>query len=376
MPKNIVVCCDGTGNDFDDPNTDSNVVKLYQTLVTNEEQIGYYHPGVGTMGSPKALGWFDSHWTRAKGLAFGAGLQDNVADGYRYLMNHYQDGDRIFLFGFSRGAYTARVLGGMLLMFGLACPGNEGLIPYMLRLFAERSKDPQSRRTLLRAEENFQYTFSRRVEIHFCGVWDTVSSYGWINSPIVLPHESSNAIIRIGRHAVSIDERRCCYQDKLWGPPIDGQDIRQVWFAGVHSDVGGSYPEPTAGLSKIALEWMLTEAEAAGLLIHRDKAAMVLGRTKPQPHRFLPDFVAPSNDGLPNNSLHGAWWLLEYFPRKYQAEHGARWGLPRGKWRRQIPPGSWIHESVVSGLNARPLPEGCRIEPWRRYGSSAMTAGA
>src|SRR5579862_8557872 len=101
MSKNIVVCCDGTGNDFDDPNTDSNVIKLYETLIIDDAQAAYYHPGVGTMGSPKAHGWFDTQWTRIKGLAFGAGLLDNVADGYRFLMDTYEAGDRIFIFGFS-----------------------------------------------------------------------------------------------------------------------------------------------------------------------------------------------------------------------------------------------------------------------------------
>ena len=91
------------GNDFDDPTTNSNVVKLHETLVIGEAQAAYYHPGVGTMGSPKAQGWLDSHWTRVKGLAFGAGLIDNVADAYRYLMDTYEEGDRIFIQAFTGG---------------------------------------------------------------------------------------------------------------------------------------------------------------------------------------------------------------------------------------------------------------------------------
>src|SRR3954447_2878212 len=130
MPKNIVICCDGTGNEFRDRK--SNVVKLYSTLTIDQDQVAYYHPGVGTMGAPTARNWWERQWTRAKGLAFGAGLLDNVADAYRYLMNHYADGDRIFLFGFSRGAYTVRVLGGVLRKYGLLCPGNEGHIPYVM----------------------------------------------------------------------------------------------------------------------------------------------------------------------------------------------------------------------------------------------------
>src|ERR1700674_4497018 len=105
MPKNIVICCDGTGNEFGG-DCNSNVVKLYSTLVINETQVGYYHPGVGTMGSPTARNRLEKRWSRVKGLAFGAGLTANVADAYRYLMNVYADGDNVYLFGFSRGSYT------------------------------------------------------------------------------------------------------------------------------------------------------------------------------------------------------------------------------------------------------------------------------
>jgi hypothetical protein len=219
----------------------------------------------------------------------------------------------------------------------------------------------------LHCRENFKYTFSREVEVHFCGLWDTVSSYGWINSPIDLPFAGQNPIIRTGRHAVSIHERRCCYQDNLWGPSLASQDIRQVWFSGVHSDVGGSYEERCAGLSKIALEWMLVEAEKAGLLINCDKADVVLGRTKPVPLAFMPDYVEPNNEAPMHNSLQGAWWILEYFPRNALRDGRPVWSLPRGKWIRNIPERSLIHQSVVTGENAHPLPDGCSIEPWRRY---------
>jgi len=376
MSKNIVVCCDGTGNDFDDPTTDSNVIKLHEMLVIGDAQAAYYHPGVGTMGSPKARGWLDSQWSRVKGLAFGAGLLDNVADAYRYLMNTYVEGDRIYIFGFSRGAYTARAIAAVLHVFGLLRPGNEGLIPYILRLYAKHAKAAKASGDIVPVEENFKYTFANAVAIHFCGVWDTVSSYGWINAPIVLPFAGQNPSIRTGRHAVSIDERRCCYQDNLWGESLPGQDIRQVWFSGVHSDVGGSYPEDTAGLSKIALEWMLLEAGTAGLLVDPARARMVLGYSKPLPEKFLPAYVPPGNSLPPHNSLHGVWWALECFPRKTWAKGSASWSVPLGRWRRRIPRGSWIHESVVTGPNQRPLPEACRVEPWHRYPHQAAAAGA
>ena len=123
MSKNIVICCDGTGNEYGDHN--SNVVKVYRTLVINDaQQVAYYHPGVGTMGAPTARNRLEKVWTMLTGLAFGGGLLDNVADAYRYLMEIYKDGDQVYLFGFSRGAYTVRALAGLLHMFGLLCPGS------------------------------------------------------------------------------------------------------------------------------------------------------------------------------------------------------------------------------------------------------------
>jgi uncharacterized protein (DUF2235 family) len=116
-------------------------VKLYSTLVIDSErQVGYYHPGVGTMGAPSAHNKISKAWSVLMGLAFGAGLLANVGDAYRYLMNVYEDGDKVFIFGFSRGAYTARALAGVLHMFGLLCPGNDGLIPYIIRLYAKRTR--------------------------------------------------------------------------------------------------------------------------------------------------------------------------------------------------------------------------------------------
>src|ERR1041385_847873 len=143
MPKNIVICWDGTGNDVGDHN--SNVVKLYSTLIIDgRTQVGYYHPGVGTMGAPTATNRLSKAWSVIMGLAFGAGLLANVGDAYRYLMDTYEDGDRVFLFGFSRGAYTARALAGVLHMFGLLCPGNDGLIPYIIPM----SRTPPRSRTV------------------------------------------------------------------------------------------------------------------------------------------------------------------------------------------------------------------------------------
>jgi uncharacterized protein (DUF2235 family) len=378
-PKNLVICCDGTGNSFETITEDSNVVKLYSSLIVNDEQRCYYHPGVGTMGAQNSRGRIDREWSRIKGLAFGAGLLDNMGDAYRYLMDTYVDGDKIFLFGFSRGAFTARALASLIHVFGLLCAGNHGAIPYILQMYARRSRQAKHGKITFAPDTAFQWQFSHvnDVRIHFCGLWDTVSSYGWVYDPIQLPFLGSNPIINTGRQSISIDERRCFYQDNLWGEPLPGQDIRQVWFSGVHSDVGGSYPEPESGLSKITLEWMLIQAVRAGLKIDPRRAETVLGSKPPVPEiDGLPKYVQPNNDACIHKSLHGPWWALEVLPHRDPHAKGKGWYLPLGQHRR-IPAHSRIHESVPTG-NRTPanLPADYQIEPWERFPEQAQSTSA
>jgi uncharacterized protein (DUF2235 family) len=340
MSKNIVICCDGTGNEFGDYN--SNVVKLYSALIIDgKRQLGYYHPGVGTMGAPTASNKITKAWSIVMGLAFGAGLLANVGDAYRCLMNVYEDGDHVFLFGFSRGAYTVRALAGVLHMFGLLYPGNEGLIPYIIRLYAKRTRRAGGMTHTFEVATEFKATFSRHCPLQLVGVWDTVSSVGWVWDPLTLPYTAQNPDMINGRHAVSIDERRCYFRNNLWGNPLPGQTIKQVWFAGVHSDIGGAYTEAESGLSKITLEWMLCEAVRLGLLVDPQKAANVLGRIPPPPPT-PPDPSAKAHD-----SLTWAWWILELLPHSYydSVQRRVRWRIPLGA-RRLIPEGSVVHETV------------------------------
>ena len=352
MGKNIVICCDGTGNEFGDRN--SNVVKLYSTLlIDGVQQVGYYHPGVGTMGAPAARGRLEKAWSIVAGMAFGAGLLDNVADAYHYLMECYAEGDQVYIFGFSRGAYTARALAAMLHMFGLLCPGNEAQIPYILRMFAKRSKDADGMKDTFRVADGFKATFSRPCPLHFAGVWDTVSSVGWITDPLKLPYTARNPDLRIGRHAISMEERRCYFVNNLWGVPFPGQDIKQVWFAGVHSDIGGGYPEAESGLAKDTLEWMLREAKAAGLIVVPEREAIILGQAAPPPPAA--QSTAPNPLADKHESLQGAWWLLEFLPHSYYdaATKKKKWRIPVGALR-VIPEGSTLHRSVIQRLNGRP----------------------
>ncbi len=367
MSKNIVICCDGTGNEYGDNN--SNVVTLFSALVLDEtRQVGYYHPGVGTEGSPTSRNKAEALFSISAGLAIGTGILQYVGDSYRYLMNVYEEGDQIYLFGFSRGAYTVRALAGMVNMYGLLRAGNEGLIPYILKMFSRKARMAGGMTPSFAEAVGFKKTFSRNVKLHVVGVWDTVSSVGMVWDPLKLPYTAVNPSMVHGLHALSIDERRSFFRNNLWGAPlpktIDGeqQTIKQVWFAGVHSDVGGSYPALESGLSQITLEWMLGEAVKLGLLVDPHRAERVLGRIPPQPP------VPPNPAQLIHNSLTGAWWLLEWYPRRVYdwTTKKKRWAMPFGS-RRQIPEGSTNSPECVEKMRIDPtykpknLPEG-----WQR----------
>jgi uncharacterized protein (DUF2235 family) len=179
---------------------------------------------------------------------------------------------------------------------------------------------------------------------HFVGVWDTVSSIGWIENPLKLPYIADNPDIEIGRHAVAIDERRAFFRNHLWrlssnpasehGP----KDLKQVWFPGVHSDVGGGYPEAESGLAKIALEWMLDEAQAAGLLVDAARRRQLLGQDGSG------RFAAPDPRAEAHESLTGAWHLAEYVPKRHYdwATRTDGWRMNRHR-RRTVPSGSLVH---------------------------------
>jgi len=358
MSKNIVICCDGTKNEYGYQNT--SVVKLYSVLEADAaRQVVYYHPGLGTMGAPNALTAPAKWWTRILGLAFGYGLSQHIADLYGFLMEQYQPEDRIFIFGFSRGAYTARALCSMLHMFGLIREHNDILIPYAVRMLKKCKKDT------FKVAEGFRDTFSREVKPYFVGIWDTVSSVGAMHNPVKLPYSATNPAIVIGRHAVAIDERRAFYRQNLWFP-LKGQNIKQVWFAGAHCDVGGGYPEPESGLSKIAFEWMVSEARAAGLLVNQQELDRILGRTGAS-------YAPPDPAATLHNSLK-CWWWAELIPRRYTSlrspEKKKKWKIPLGR-RRFIADESLIHESVFQRMQAVPcykppnLPKTYTIEPTR-----------
>ena len=344
MPRNIVICCDGTGNQFDSVNT--SVVRIVQAIDRDPAlQRLYYDPGVGTLPVPGVWGAIRRKISQTLGLAIGAGLSLKVQEAYIYLMNIWEPGDRIFLFGFSRGAYTVRVLAGMLHAFGLLPRGNENLVPYVMKNYqALRRKNFRKWQTLC---DDFRWTFARpmdedderRCPVHFLGVWDTVSSVGWLWDPPRFPFSTGNPSIATIRHAVSVDERRCFFRQNLM-EQMEEQSVKQYWFPGVHSDVGGGYPEQDSAIWREPFEWMLHEAEAAGLLLKQHRLDAVKSKT-------TTITGAPWTDPQ-HESLKGAWWLLEFFPKPVW-NPALKCRLPQlGLGRhRNIPEHALLHRSTL-----------------------------
>lgn len=428
--RNIVVCCDGTGNQVSGDL--SNVLKLFRIARKNERQLVYYHPGVGTIGESDA-------WARTRedaqavfGLVTGWGLDDNILDAYRFICSVWEPGDRIYLFGFSRGAYTVRALAGFIHMIGLLQPNQLNIADYALTAYkkcgrgheeaqaarvkhwrdagqdvdgedAAAAHETAAARGTLDEKDPFEsaWDFSRtlsarRATIHFMGVWDTVASVivprrdrFFIGFQLrTLPFTRRNPSVRAFRHAMAIDERRRMFRLNRWeeGQPfvanpfarprrIERQDCQQLWFAGVHSDVGGGYAEAESSLSKLPLIWMVEEAAKGedGLLIN---PAMFKHLAKGQPRRGAThEYVKPDPCGPMHVSLRGAWKALEWFPKstRYREWRTGRFGFyfPRGE-PRPVPPGDELHWSAEARRQCAagpppPPPEpavGCLYPPY------------
>lgn len=358
MAKNIIICCDGTGNEYKEPFT--NVLKLYSMLPRagnkrdRTDQVAYYDPGVGTFSLPFVFSWMAKAITKVLGLAFGLGITQNISDAYQFLMETYEPGDKVYIFGFSRGAYTARAVVAMLYKCGLLRPGRENMLPYALKIFKKYESNP-------RKYIGFKRTFSRHCPIHFLGLWDTVKSVGWVYDPLTLQFTMRNPTVSVVRHAVATDERRCFFRQNLWGKPYKGQDVEEVLFAGVHADVGGGYPENESGLSKIALKWMADEAIKHGLLIDQDAYNLTLRENvsthllkKVRSHENAKIFHCPPDyKGMMHKSLNGVWWLSEFIPKRYKDTNNnfkEAWKIPLGQ-RRRIKEGVTVHATVVQRLD-------------------------
>jgi uncharacterized protein (DUF2235 family) len=285
LPRNLVVCLDGTNNEPETGTT--NVARIFQVAIKDDDQLTYYDPGVGTMGSRAAVTDIGKKLSRLVGLVGGFGVKDDLEEAYTWLAHRYRPGDRVFLFGFSRGAYTARALCGMLRTVGLLRGGAENLVPYALKLYAQSGKKNLTReeeRAFWKVRRDFREHFgnpgfphpydSSAHQIQFLGVWDTVKSVGWLNWKAQIeqahwPFTHKHANVCIARHALAVDERRRPYTEYRFDRQVtaasDGRHA-EVWFPGAHSDVGGQFADDHK-LSDIAFFWMVREAAAAGLRI-------------------------------------------------------------------------------------------------------------
>jgi uncharacterized protein (DUF2235 family) len=335
MPKNIIICCDGTDNKLTIKNN-TNVIHLYSCLQLNEQQIGYYNPGVGTIAPDGISTWLLRKWYRFVDLISASSLHTNVKDAYLYLMDVYEEGDKIYLFGFSRGAYTARMLSGLLEMFGLLHKGNTNHLRHVMDVYAKGDK-------MFMLASAFKARFSREIKIEFIGIWDTVVSVGGlIGFYKSFPYSRSLGIAKTVRHAVGIDERRkhYCYYEVS----EKHADCQEVFFAGVHSDVGGSYEEE--GLSKITLEWMLGEASNFGLKLDKSKVdRYVFGiDSKYDKPYFKADI---------HNSLTSEFIIADFFPRpRYSKSSLFSMKIDFRLWPlRVIPAKAKIHQSVIDKTN-------------------------
>ncbi len=250
--KNIVICFDGTGNDFNGKIT--NVAKFARlSEYIDNKQVIFYHPGVGTSG-------FFRKWTKntlksTMGKAFGWGIADVLIDAYKFLMSGYEDGDLIYLIGFSRGAYTARAFASIVHKLGVLYPENQHLIPYLARLYLENTNESTV----------FVNSLCRTCPIHFLGLWDTVDSRGDADKKLFPLDVTLYPDVSYAYQALSIDERRFMFKPVLLNEnELDSHKVvEQVWFPGVHADVGGGNLK--SGLSDISLSWMLNKAKSCGL---------------------------------------------------------------------------------------------------------------
>ncbi len=300
MGKKLIVCADGTWNNEDGTGFQTNVAKLHRVLQNNfvegVDQLVCYVTGVGTRLGEKVSGG-----------AFGKGLSSNILEAYRFLVDHYVEGDQLFFFGFSRGAYTARSLAGFIRNCGLLKREHlEERLDEAYALYRHRSAktNPKSETAM-----DFKARYSYTPDIEFVGVWDTVGSLGvplsslrilswlgsFVNHDFQFHDTSLSTIIKHAYHAVSIHEHRGTFPATLWEKQagMDQQVLEQVWFPGVHCDVGGGYG--ASGLSDASFLWMIDKAKDCGLLF-REAGLAVGAMLAPDPLAKLHDsYTFPFN---------------------------------------------------------------------------------
>ncbi len=341
--KRLIICCDGTWNEPDekvnnnpaDETEPTNVLKVVRGIAPVDRhkipQVVYYDTGVGTQGFVDKF----------VGGALGRGISENIQQAYRFIANNYHEGDDLFLFGFSRGAYTVRSLAGFIGMVGLLEKAHLRRVPEAYALYR---LSPNERPGSLSEQRlnKLKPPPRRGIRIKFIGVWDTVGALG-APTPIlgrltrgkVSFHDTQlGKDVQHAYHALAVDERRRPFQPNLWtGMPANGQTIEQVWFSGVHSNVGGSYRNK--GLSNIALKWLTDHASQHGLEFTKQIAALQL---------------EPANKGRLENSFSVGYKALRFLrvspytreigPKQHGDIRGSNWTVP----------GEMVHPSAKDAI--------------------------
>jgi uncharacterized protein (DUF2235 family) len=344
MSKRIIIACDGTWNRpdqvHDDEVTPTNVTKLALAVADEDggtEQCVFYERGVGTGGVVDRL----------SGGSVGIGLSKNVLAPYRFLAQHYKPGDDLYLFGFSRGAFTARSLAGLIGNCGILRPEHLGAVDDAFALYRARAEstrpDSNEARLFRRAyayrekpRESEHRHAADRTPIRFLGVWDTVGALG-IPIPVPVPKAVRRFLTRrwsfhdvqLGSHvwhaahAMAIDEHRRPFEPTPFkrqrdAPPT--QTIEQVWFAGVHCDVGGGYLDPR--LADITLLWMADRAAAHGLAFKSEWFHRTAAPVKDR--RETGEDVEPDALGEAHDSMNPFYRLLKPLDRRLEAAPDSR----------------------------------------------------
>ena len=354
MPKNLIVCADGTGNKGGSTPS-SNVYKVYKAINKHyqskahedthiDEQIVFYDNGVGTA---------KNKYLRMLGGAFGFGFEDNVCDLYRFLARYYEPGDRIYFFGFSRGASTVRACTGFISTCGLAKGQGlrnrelDKLVDEAFDAYRVRLKEPEKAKTLKESDSSHG-----DIDIHFVGIWDTVVALGFpkrtdITGPVsavlnvlfglvekvadrIWPHSFYNFRLtpqmKNAYQALAIDDERTAFWPFVWREKETTEEVKQVWFAGMHSNVGGGYGR--SGTASIPLHWMMVRAEENGIKFY-DEA--------------LQKAYEDCNDhGRIHDSRDGFWLMYRYHPREIEK-------LCEGRVRGNIR----LHSSVIHRIKHR-----------------------
>ena len=312
MKKRIVICADGTWNHPEKnlkEDVPTNVLRLARAIKPTAHdgtpQEVFYDWGVG------------SYYDKVSGGVTGKGLHKNIKDDYRYIVQNYAPGDEIYLFGFSRGAYTVRSLCGLINNCGILKRPDARLIEKAFDHYKNQGvKCAPAGEKSVAFRKNHSHA-SRKIK--FVGVWDTVGAMGIPISFLGLFEDMDEFYdtklgknVEIARHALAIDEHRSDFEPTVW-MPRENLDIKQVWFVGAHSDLGGGYPRDDDGslLSDLALDWILKEANKAKLTTESHLKQRIQGNARATLHqsrrtfyRIKRKFFRPIDHGRGEVVLH------------------------------------------------------------------------